>query len=93
MSTASPPVRLLEEIGVCPRALKDDLIFRQLVHEEPIGFEVAFPPVPEASRQRVIAEGLRKRFLSTRAVITVLILTASLPCLSRRRTSFLNWCV
>ena len=46
-----------------PRALKDDLISRQLVHEEPIGFEVACPPVLEASRQWVIAEGLREWLL------------------------------
>ncbi len=48
---ASPLVRLLEEIGVGPRALKNNLISRQLVHKEPIGFEVTLPPVLEASRQ------------------------------------------
>ena len=56
-------MRLLEEISVDPRALKDDPIFRQPVHEELIWFEVTFPPVPEAPRQGVIAEGLREWFL------------------------------
>ena len=93
---ASPLVRLLEEIGVSLRALNDDLISRQLAREGPIGFEVTFPPVLEASRQWVIAQGLREWFLSsTRAVTTVLILTASLPfrSLSTRRRSFSDRCV